>query len=54
MSKSKKIAMTSAVAMVTAGVTTASNLTFTTKASANSKKGHFGHTKKPGYKPKVT
>src|SRR5699024_2415061 len=36
MSKSKKIAMTSAVAMVTAGVTTASNLTFTTKASANS------------------
>ena len=36
MSKSKKIAMTSAVAMVTAGVTTASNLTFTTQASANS------------------
>lgn len=35
MSKSKKIAMTS-VAMVTAGLTTASNLTFTTQASANS------------------
>lgn len=35
MSKSKKIALTS-VAMVTAGLTTASNLTFTTQASANS------------------
>ena len=35
MSKSNKIAMTS-VAMVTAGLTTASNLTFTTQASANS------------------